>query len=298
MKNSNTLMVYVECDEFTPINVSLEALSKGVELGKANNLEVIAVLIGKFDESTEKICKDYGVNKIVEVAIDQYNIQSYGDAVVELINKYSPKLLISPTASIAKDIISYAGAKLSISCIAGVSKLEIQDKIHYTTSVYGGAVLQDICYDSDKTDLVFLANGAFKKELSPVDSVEIIKEDLPKSSDLYTIIKESVTEIAETVNLEEAEVIISCGRGMGTPEGLALVEELAKLVGKESEGAKVAVRNVRRDAMDAIKKLEKASQITEDDLKGYSDDIQKATDKFVAEIDKVTKEKQDELMSV
>ena len=75
-------------------------------------------------------------------------------------------------------------------------------------------------------------------------------------------------------------------------------KELAKLVGKESEGAKVAVRNVRRDAMDAMKKLEKASQITEDDLKGYSDDIQKVTDKFVAEIDKVTKEKQDELMSV
>ena len=75
-------------------------------------------------------------------------------------------------------------------------------------------------------------------------------------------------------------------------------KELAKLVGKESEGAKVAVRNVRRDAMDAMKKLEKSSQITEDDLKGYSDDIQKVTDKFVAEIDKVTKEKQDELMSV
>jgi len=70
-------------------------------------------------------------------------------------------------------------------------------------------------------------------------------------------------------------------------------KELAKLVGKESEGAKVAVRNVRRDAMDAMKKLEKASQITEDDLKGYSDDIQKATDKFVAEIDKVTKTKKE-----
>lgn len=75
-------------------------------------------------------------------------------------------------------------------------------------------------------------------------------------------------------------------------------KELAKQVGKESESSKVAVRNVRRDAMDAVKKLEKSSQITEDDLKGYSDDIQKATDKFIAEIDKITKEKQDELMSV
>lgn len=75
-------------------------------------------------------------------------------------------------------------------------------------------------------------------------------------------------------------------------------KELAKQVGKESESSKVAVRNVRRDAMDAVKKLEKSSQITEDDLKGYSDDIQKTTDKFIAEIDKITKEKQDELMSV
>lgn len=75
-------------------------------------------------------------------------------------------------------------------------------------------------------------------------------------------------------------------------------KELAKQVGKESENSKVAVRNIRRDAMDAIKKLEKSSQITEDDLKSYSDDIQKTTDKYIAEIDKVSKEKQDELMSV
>lgn len=75
-------------------------------------------------------------------------------------------------------------------------------------------------------------------------------------------------------------------------------KELAKQVGKEAENSKIAVRNVRRDAMDAIKKLEKSSQITEDDLKSYSDDIQKTTDKYIAEVDKVAKEKQDELMSV
>lgn len=75
-------------------------------------------------------------------------------------------------------------------------------------------------------------------------------------------------------------------------------KELAKQVGKESESSKVAVRNIRRDAMDSIKKLEKSSQITEDDLKGYSEEIQKLTDKYVSEIDKITKEKQDELMSV
>ena len=74
MSNTNNLMVYIQCDENTPINASLEALSKGVELGKENNLDVIAVLIGKFDENTEKICKDYGANKIIEADVEQYKI--------------------------------------------------------------------------------------------------------------------------------------------------------------------------------------------------------------------------------
>lgn len=75
-------------------------------------------------------------------------------------------------------------------------------------------------------------------------------------------------------------------------------KELAKQVGKETENSKIAVRNIRREAMDAIKKMEKSSEITEDDLKSYSDEIQKVTDKFISELEKVSKDKQSELMSV
>lgn len=75
-------------------------------------------------------------------------------------------------------------------------------------------------------------------------------------------------------------------------------KELAKQVNKDAESGKIAIRNIRRDAMDSMKKLEKASQITEDDLKSYSEDIQKITDKYISEIDKISKEKQDEIMSV
>ena len=75
-------------------------------------------------------------------------------------------------------------------------------------------------------------------------------------------------------------------------------KELAKQVGKETENSKIAVRNIRREAMDDIKKMEKSSEITEDDLKSYSDEIQKVTDKFISELEKVSKDKQSELMSV
>ena len=57
-------------------------------------------------------------------------------------------------------------------------------------------------------------------------------------------------------------------------------KELVKVVKKEAEEAKIAIRNVRRDANDDLKKLEKSGEITEDDFRGYADDIQKITDEY------------------
>ena len=64
------------------------------------------------------------------------------------------------------------------------------------------------------------------------------------------------------------------------------------------EDSKVAVRNIRRDAIDKYKKMEKSHEITEDDLKGAEDDIQKMTDKFTKEIDSIVSEKEKEIMAV
>ncbi|WP_127580674.1 ribosome recycling factor [Paenibacillus koleovorans] len=74
--------------------------------------------------------------------------------------------------------------------------------------------------------------------------------------------------------------------------------DLVKMTKKSGEEAKVAIRNVRRDANDEIKKLEKASSISEDESKRHQDDIQKATDKFIAEVDKVLAAKEKEIMEV
>ena len=75
-------------------------------------------------------------------------------------------------------------------------------------------------------------------------------------------------------------------------------KELVKDIKKKAEAAKVAVRNVRRDANDAIKKAAKANEISEDEQKQIEDEIQKMTDKFVTEIDKATDAKTNEIMTV
>ena len=69
-------------------------------------------------------------------------------------------------------------------------------------------------------------------------------------------------------------------------------KDLAKQAKKVAEDNKVAIRNVRRDAIESLKKLEKDSLITEDELKRYNDQVQKLTDKFIANIDTLAKEKE------
>ncbi|WP_078547073.1 ribosome recycling factor [Litchfieldia alkalitelluris] len=74
--------------------------------------------------------------------------------------------------------------------------------------------------------------------------------------------------------------------------------ELVKVVKKDAEEAKVAIRNIRRDGNDDLKKLEKSGEITEDELRSYTEDVQKLTDEFIAKVDQVAKEKEKEIMEV
>ena len=75
-------------------------------------------------------------------------------------------------------------------------------------------------------------------------------------------------------------------------------KQLAKNISKMSEDFKVAVRNVRRDIMDKLKKAQKSAEITEDDLKRYEGDVQNTTDGFIAQIDQVIKKKENEIMTI
>lgn len=74
--------------------------------------------------------------------------------------------------------------------------------------------------------------------------------------------------------------------------------ELSKLVAKYAEESKIAIRNVRRDAMDAIKKQEKNGEISEDDMKHLSDDIQNLTNDFTKKIETMLETKQKDIMQI
>ncbi len=75
-------------------------------------------------------------------------------------------------------------------------------------------------------------------------------------------------------------------------------KEIVKTVKKQGEECKIAIRSIRRDAIESFKAKKKANEITEDDLKGAEDDIQKMTDKFIKVIDDITAKKEKEVLEV
>lgn len=75
-------------------------------------------------------------------------------------------------------------------------------------------------------------------------------------------------------------------------------KDLVKVVKKEAEEAKIAVRNIRRDANEELKKLEKNGELTEDEMRRWSDQVQKLTDDFILKIDQLTKEKEKDILEV
>jgi ribosome recycling factor len=74
--------------------------------------------------------------------------------------------------------------------------------------------------------------------------------------------------------------------------------ELGKVAGKYAEQGRIAIRNIRRDGMETLKSMEKTKQITEDELKRLSDDVQKLTDEFIGRVDKMLADKEADIMKV
>ena len=114
--------------------------------------------------------------------------------------------------------------------------------------------------------------------------------------------KGSLEEIEKAINKSDIGITPSNDGNMVRLVIPQLTEErrrdIAKLVGEESENAKVAVRNIRRDANGKLKDLEKEKQISEDELRSAEDLIQKTTDTHIAEVDEMLAQKEKDLMQV
>lgn len=178
---------------------------------------------------------------------------------------------------------------------------EASSKMEKTISVYKEE-LQSIRAGRANPALLDRINVDYYGQMTPLKQVASVSSPEPRllviqpwDSKLIPIIEKEILKSDLGLNPSNDGKLIRLIIPQLTEERR---KDLIKVVRKNSENAKVAVRNTRRDAIDKIKKLEKSKDLTEDDRKLAEEEIQKITDKHTAEIDEITAKKEEELMEI
>lgn len=220
------VMVYVETAEGKPVNAGLEMLTAAKSVAE----KVTAVVIGAADAAATAIA--YGADDAITVEADGFNAEAHAAIVVELVKKYAPEMVFVGATPVGKDLGARVAAKLKAGCVTDVIGIKEADgKFVFTAPLYGGTIYSDVTVDGDVV-VAIIRGGVFKKAEEPDMAKQgAITAETVEIADLRAKIVNSVQEISESVNLEEAEIIVAGGRGVGSAENYELVKELASLLG-------------------------------------------------------------------
>lgn len=166
--------------------------------------------------------------------LEDYLTETYSPILINLIKKYTPNILLFPATKIGRDLAPRVAASLETGLTADCVDLKVQDgNLVQTRSVYGGNYLADIiCPDRRPQITSVRPNVMEKSEPTEKNQPEIINFPLELDLDqLKTrVIEEIKTTTLDVKPIDEADIIVSGGRGIGSKENFRLIEELAEVL--------------------------------------------------------------------
>lgn len=215
-------LVFIETCGEKVLSGSLELISLLKEL----NADGLAIVVG--NRVAADTVSSFGIpTTFIDTDTD---CDTLTHVLAEIIKEQNPDLVLLAHTTLAKDLAPRIAGRIDLGCVSDVIKISINDgKTIYTRAAYGGTILENI--EVEGTAIVTVRNGSYQKPDLGL-SMEVTNKhiDIPDGT-VKTKIVDVVKEITESVNLEEAKVIVSGGRGMGTAENFKLVEELADVLG-------------------------------------------------------------------
>jgi len=216
-------------------SIAFELLGKGRELADKLDADLCAVLLG---DGMEDACKELisrGADKVYLVdspKLKAYQDDPYSKVLTELVAKHKPEVVLCGATTIGRSLISRVAVTLRAGLTADCTGLDIdpEEKILLQTRpAFGGNIMATIISPDSRPQMATVRHKVMT-EAEPVEGAEgkIIKEEFPE--DAYTSrskLLDIVEEIEETVNLAEADIIVSGGRGLGAKENFSIIKELA-----------------------------------------------------------------------
>jgi electron transfer flavoprotein alpha subunit len=205
-----------------------------IEATKSLGGELYTVVMAEKADSLASELASRGAGKVLAVShpnLRYYNDEVYVNVLSELITKFSPDLVLGPATFYGKALFGRLAAKNGGPMVSDVTNLALEDgKVVATRPHYGGTVVSKIVTNSDSPFFVTLRPKIYPE--SKDGAGEVVAESVEAAGlEPKTVVKEMKVESAGSVNLAEADIIVSAGRGVKGQEYLPMVQELADSLG-------------------------------------------------------------------
>ena len=242
--------------------IALELLGKGKELAAKLETEVTAVLIGYNVKNLADKLAEYGADKVILVddpELETYRTEPYAHALASVIEKYKPEIVLVGATAIGRDLGPTVSARGQTGLTADCTVLEIGDfplvaipgqeqkhnQLLMTRPAFGGNTIATIACPDNRPQMATVRPGVMQK-IAPIAGAKAVIEEYNPGftpNNKYVTIKEVVKAVSDTVDIMDAKILVSGGRGVGSAENFKILEDLAEVLGGTVSCSRAVVDN-------------------------------------------------------
>ncbi len=250
--------VFAETRDGKIIKVVSEMLNASKDIGAKLGEDVGAVLLGSGIESLANELAGMGAKKVYltdDPKLETYNPDAYAKVVVEMVKQNEPSVLLFGNSAVGKDLGPAVAAKLGVGMCSDCTGIEIdgENRLVFTRPVYAGKAITTVVCNAKPQMATIRPNVLSPGEPDAGASADVEKVAVAiEDADIRTVVREVVKSAGGKVELTEADIIVSGGRGMKGPENYAMIEKLADVLGAAVGASRAAVDAGWRDHHDQV----------------------------------------------
>lgn len=230
--------------------IAFELIGKGKDLAKDLNTEVTAVLVGSGVKELADQLAEYGADRVIVVddpELKEYRTEPYTHALASVVEKYKPEIFLIGATAIGRDLGPRVCARIHTGLTADCTQLDIGDfplnpmpgreqkhnQLLMTRPAFGGNTIATIACPEFRPQMATVRPGVMQKLPREAGRKAVVEEFNPgfTPNDKYVEILDIVKAVTDTVDIMDAKILVSGGRGMGGPENFKILEELAEAIG-------------------------------------------------------------------
>jgi len=228
-------------------SVAYELLGAGRRLADELNTELSAVLFGASDSEAQELIR-WGADKVYmskDQIFERFNDEPYSELLSSLIKEHCPEIVIAGATPIGRSFIPRVAAKIRTGLTADCTSLAVDKDTGNLLQIrpaFGGNIMATIVCPNNRPQMATVRPRVMKRGQYDEGRTGKIIDIKADSISSRTRVLDTIKEVSElTVNLQEADIIVSGGRGLGTPNGFGLLKELAELLGGALGSSRAAV---------------------------------------------------------